>query len=724
MRRLMGRLNLGDPIWCGDTVTPLDSPSRARPPPLRHPLPLRVFLRFLLRHPLPLRYSLPLCVLLCPLRPSLSLRVLLRPFRHPLPLRVFLRLPLPTPSPSACSCASPSATPSPSACSCASPSATPSPSVCSCTSPSATPSPSACSCTSPSAPPSPSACSATSPTAFPSLSVRSPAAASPAAASPVSSVRASSTARFLSTPHLLSIAALLPNLRALNLEAPGDYTAESIERAARKFPRLTALALCSNSIDWETLSRLLTLLPSLQRLSLVSHCLVPLREHQQQEAELAAAEHRGGRARGSPDAAGNAAAAVETSQKSANAANAAEVADAADAAAARLAHLSSLAEAPPNANIPFSCASGSGSPLAPTFLHIARPPLQPLVTDAGVVALANGCTRLVQLSLGGCENVGPVALRQLARRCGRLEVLRLARTAVDDAAVVAALFGDSWRGGGVALNAAVGATAATSERTPETAARELAANTEKSTEEGSTQAVHVDGECEEQGAVPGEGVGHEEERIRGRGCLGLQEFRLRRLVVSPRVIAGDRWRGSKDGGSKDGGSKDGGSEGDMGMDGGRGSEGSGEIRFDSVELLRAGREVGTLLPRLVVTGRRTAEHVLPWDGFFGERQLVVVGGEEDESVISAEFHLFIHCNQDKLNIHYSLYALLPHSPMHCSPFPSCCFLTHPCVAPPYLIAASVLPHMQVPLPYPLLPYASSLSMLLIYQLRGQIFINL
>ncbi|CAI5534685.1 unnamed protein product [Closterium sp. Naga37s-1] len=86
----------------------------------------------------------------------------------------------------------------------------------------------------------------------------------------------------------------------------------------------------------------------------------------------------------------------------------------------------------------------SSSSYARTCLRVAPPPVQSHVTDAGVVAIANGCTRLVQLSLGGCVNVGPVGLRQLAGRCGRLEVLRLARTAVDNAAVVAALFGDTW----------------------------------------------------------------------------------------------------------------------------------------------------------------------------------------------------------------------------------------------------------------------------------------
>ncbi|GJP78525.1 hypothetical protein CLOP_g8817, partial [Closterium sp. NIES-67] len=203
---------------------------------------------------------------------------------------------------------------------------------------------------------------------------------------------------------------------------------------------------------------------------------------------------------------------------------------------------------------------------------------------------------LEQLSLGGCVNVGPVGLRQLARRCGRLEVLRLARTGVDDVAVLAALFGDTWQGASAAVN---DASAPLQLQLPRlvlldlfecsgvssglllallAAARELAGN--------SGEGVAVAGK---------EGV-----------CHGLQDFRLRRLLVSHGVIAGDQGTGVREGeGAGEGGGIESGSAG--------------------VDLRVAAREVGMLLPQLVVSCRRTAEHVLPWDGFFGERELGVDG---------------------------------------------------------------------------------------------------
>ncbi|GJP38565.1 hypothetical protein CLOM_g23006, partial [Closterium sp. NIES-68] len=301
---------------------------------------------------------------------------------------------------------------------------------------------------------------------------------------------------------------------------------------------------------------------------------------------------------------------------------------------------------------------------ARTCLRVALPPIQSRVTDAGVVAIANGCTRLEQLSLGGCVNVGPVGLRQLARRCGRLEMLRLARTAVNDAAVVAALFGDTWPGAAAVGAAAVGSSAgaaATVGGAPEVspapgptagagsasaatlqlhlprlllldlygcpgvspslllafleAAKELAGDSGECRDGVAEVEKEEDGDYEEKRVVD-EGKGHYQGRVELGRNFGLQDFRLRRLLVSPEVIVGDDWRVRKRGGSKSGMGDCGGSE--------RGSV--------SVDLRLAAREVGMLLPRLVVTARRTAEHVLPWDGFFGERKLEVAGydGEERE----------------------------------------------------------------------------------------------
>ncbi|CAI7781313.1 unnamed protein product [Closterium sp. NIES-54] len=385
----------------------------------------------------------------------------------------------------------------------------------------------------------------------------------------------------------------------------------------------------------------------------------------------------------------------------------------------------------------------ASSSYAWSCLRVALPPVQPHVTDAGVVALANGCTRLVQLSLGGCVNVGPVGLRQLARKCGRLEVLRLARTAVDDTAVVAALFGsvsgpviaaaaraaaasaaaasaaaacaaaaraaaasaaaasaaaacaaaayaaaasaaaasaaaaraaaasaaaarvatasavagrasaasaaaasavadnaaaasaaaDSAAAARVIVDsAAVGSAAAAAANAGPTSAfdaplqlqlprlvlldltREVAGKSERRRDDGAAAMVEVDGECEEEKPSADEGVGHEKKGIKERGYYGLQDFRLRRLLVSPEVIAGDQWKGGKEGGRE-------GMVGDGGDSGGMGSD---------ANLRLAAREVRMLLPRLVVTARRTAEHVLPWDVFFGERDLEL-DGENDES---------------------------------------------------------------------------------------------
>ncbi|CAI5503155.1 unnamed protein product [Closterium sp. Naga37s-1] len=494
---------------------------------------------------------------------------------------------------------------------------------------------------------------------------------------------------FLTDLHVNTIAASLPNLRTLNLDTPADITAACVEHVASTLPHLTALSLWSDAVTWESAALLLALLPSLQRLSLVSGALVPRASPQPGRAEAGAAAAR--------DTSANAAAGAEAVGSDA------------------LSIFASLSLAPPSAGDPFWCPSGSslapclasirlhlfrhlttldlsrtdvlrpppppdgepgrseealcrairGLPLLErlalplasdavlleisqscpklTALHaqplarfvpvasaegsgsndflyytsayarasvrVALPAVQPRVTDAGVLAIANGCTRLVQLSLGGCVNVGPVGLRQLARRCGRLEVLRLARTRVDDAAVVAALVTSALL---LALSAA---------------ARELADNDEKTRDEG---------------------VGHEKGRKKVRGCCGLQEFRLRRLLVSPEVIGGDWWSGSKDGGCEgvvggggDGGGVDSGSDyvdsgSDYGSDGGdnNGGDGGGDgggVGSDWYVYLRlVAREVGMLLPKLVVTARRTAEHVLPWDGFFGERKLEL-DGDDDES---------------------------------------------------------------------------------------------
>ncbi|CAI5515163.1 unnamed protein product [Closterium sp. Naga37s-1] len=75
---------------------------------------------------------------------------------------------------------------------------------------------------------------------------------------------------------------------------------------------------------------------------------------------------------------------------------------------------------------------------------LPRCPPQPHVTDDGVRALAHGCTRLVHLSLAGCVRVGS-AVRQLAYHCQQLRVLRLEGSAVDDKAVLGALFGGAWK---------------------------------------------------------------------------------------------------------------------------------------------------------------------------------------------------------------------------------------------------------------------------------------
>ncbi|CAI6012554.1 unnamed protein product [Closterium sp. NIES-65] len=545
---------------------------------------------------------------------------------------------------------------------------------------------------------------------------------------------------FLTDLHVNTIAASLPNLRALNLDTPADITAACVEHVASTLPHLTALSLWSDAVTWESAALLLALLPSLQRLSLVSGALVPRASPQPGRAEARAAAAR---------------------DTSANAAAGAEAAGSDDA----ISLFASLSLAPPpSAGDPFWCPSGSSlapclaslrlhlfrhlttldlsrtevlrSPPPPdgepgrseealcrairglpllerlalplasdavlleisqscpklTALHaqplarfipvasaegsgtndflyytssyarasvrIALPAVQWRVTDAGVLAIANGCTRLVQLSLGGCVNVRPAAWRQLARRCGRLEVLRLPRTRVDDAAVVAALFGDSWHGG-VGVNGATTAGAAPgippgSDATAAAGrassapvplqlhlprlvlldlfgcpgltsalllallavARELAGNNEKHGADGVAEEVERDGEGEEEKALVGEDVGHDNGRKKARGYCGLQEFRLRRLLVSPEVIVGDGWRGSEEGGSE-GVLGDGG-----GNSGGRGSS-------DYVDLRLVAREVGMLLPQLVVTARRTAEHVLPWDGFFGEQRLELDGDDEE-----------------------------------------------------------------------------------------------
>ncbi|CAI7873858.1 unnamed protein product [Closterium sp. NIES-53] len=243
----------------------------------------------------------------------------------------------------------------------------------------------------------------------------------------------------------------------------------------------------------------------------------------------------------------------------------------------------------------------SSSSYARTCLRVAPSPVQPDVTDAGVVAIANGCTRLVQLSLGGCVNVGPVGLRQLARRCGRLEVLRLARTAVDDAAVVAALFGDSWHGD---ATAGAASTASLKLQFPQLVLLNLLDCPGVS----SDLLLSLLAAARELAGSGGDG---EEVRAGNEGRRpGLQDFRLRRLLVSHGVIAG----------------KEGGKEGE--------GSGSGDA---GVDLRVEAREVGMLLPGLVVTCRRTAEHVLPWDGFFGERKLGVGESDEGDADVSSLF---------------------------------------------------------------------------------------
>ncbi|CAI5489368.1 unnamed protein product [Closterium sp. Naga37s-1] len=229
-----------------------------------------------------------------------------------------------------------------------------------------------------------------------------------------------------------------------------------------------------------------------------------------------------------------------------------------------------------------------------TCLRVAPPPVQSHVTDAGVVAIANGCTRLVQLSLGGCVNVGPVGLRQLARRCGRLEVLRLARTAVDDAAVVVALFGDTWHAD---ATAGAASTASLQLQLPQLVLLDLFDCPGVS----SGLLLSLLAAARE---LAGNGGDGEEVRAGREGSRpGLQDFKLQRLLVSHGVIAG----------------KEGGKEG----------EGSGS-GVAGVDLRVAAREVGMLLPGLVVTCRRMAEHVLPWDGFFGERKLALCNTDDGD----------------------------------------------------------------------------------------------
>ncbi|CAI5481023.1 unnamed protein product [Closterium sp. Yama58-4] len=242
------------------------------------------------------------------------------------------------------------------------------------------------------------------------------------------------------------------------------------------------------------------------------------------------------------------------------------------------------------------------SSYARTCLRVAPPPVQSHVTDAGVVAIANGCTRLVQLSLGGFVNVGPVGLRQLARRCGRLEVLRLARAAVDDAAVVAALFGDTWHAD---ATAGAGSTSSLQLQLPRLVLLDLFDCPGVS----SSLLLSLLAATRE---LAGNGEDGEEVRAGGEGTRpGLKDFRLRRLLVSHGVIAGTERR--------------------EGLEGEKEGEGS-ESGSAGVDLRVAAREVGMLLPELVVTCCRTAEHVLPWDGFFGERKLGVGDAEDDADV--------------------------------------------------------------------------------------------
>ncbi|CAI5978996.1 unnamed protein product [Closterium sp. NIES-64] len=115
---------------------------------------------------------------------------------------------------------------------------------------------------------------------------------------------------FLTDLHVNTIAASLPNLRALNLDTPADITAACVEHVASTLPHLTALSLWSDAVTWESAALLLALLPSLQRLSLVSGALVPRASPQPGRAEAGAAAARdtsanaaaGAEAAGSDDA--------------------------------------------------------------------------------------------------------------------------------------------------------------------------------------------------------------------------------------------------------------------------------------------------------------------------------------------------------------------------------------------------------------------------------------
>ncbi|CAI6005650.1 unnamed protein product [Closterium sp. NIES-64] len=135
-----------------------------------------------------------------------------------------------------------------------------------------------------------------------------------------------------------------PNLRALNINVPGDYTAESIEHMASKLPRLDSpRAPARISVTWETLFRFASSHSSRRYSASLSwsYRLAPLPEYKQWEA--AHANDRAPRSR-------------------------------------------------------------TGE----------------------------------ELSLGGCENVGPVGLPPAGEAMpGGWRCLRLARTAVDDAAIVA-----------------------------------------------------------------------------------------------------------------------------------------------------------------------------------------------------------------------------------------------------------------------------------------------
>ncbi|CAI5948341.1 unnamed protein product [Closterium sp. NIES-64] len=458
---------------------------------------------------------------------------------------------------------------------------------------------------------------------------------------------------FLSDLHLNSIAASLPNLRVLNLDTPADFTAACVEHVASTLPHLTALSLWSDAITWETVSLLLALLPSLQRLSLISRALGPRAVPQpgNQEHDIHAVSHLFrhlttldiSRNELSPCRLSSYNGLAEWKRSEEVLCQAIRglpllerlalplVSDAVLLEISQSCPKLTALHAQPLARsvaVDFAVDCGLGnfylcnsSSHTRTWLRVALPPVQPHVTDAGVLAIANGCTRLVQLSLGGCVNVGRVGLRQLASKCERLEVLRLARTAVDDAAVVAALFGNSWRGNRLELPRLVlldlsGCPGVTSTLLLALldAARELAGKSERRRDDGAAAMVEVDGECEEEKPSADERVGHEKKGKKEKGFYGLQDFRLQWLLVSPKVIAGDQWKGGKEGGRE-------------GMVGGGGDSGG---MGSDVDLRLAAREVRKLLPQLVVTARRTAEHVLPWDGFFGERDLEL-DGDVDES---------------------------------------------------------------------------------------------